>query len=134
YYHPRSQGVQQKISRPPSEIFASNCFLGASSMSRKECEARNETGALMWGSDYPHIEGTWPFTREAMRFTLSPTLTGDELRDILCRNAARCYGIDLEALRSIADRIGPTESQLRDPLDTVPEGPGTHINQAFRTF
>ena len=25
----------------------------------------------MWGDDYPHAEGTWPHTREAMRFTFS---------------------------------------------------------------
>jgi predicted TIM-barrel fold metal-dependent hydrolase len=134
YYHPRSQGVQKKISRPPSEIFASNCFLGASSMSRMECDLRKETGAMMWGSDYPHLEGTWPMTRESLRFSLSPDLTSDELRDILGDNAARCYGIDTRPLRAIAERIGPTEAELREPLDVVPQGPAVHINQAFRTF
>jgi predicted TIM-barrel fold metal-dependent hydrolase len=132
YNHSRSRRVQEIISRSPSEIFATNFFFGASSMSRGECDLRKETGAMMWGSDYPHIEGTWPFTREALRFSLSPSLTSEEMKDILGGNAARCYGIDMAALRPIADRIGPTEAELREPLAAVPQGPGMTVNQAFR--
>ncbi len=31
-------------------------------MSRAECEIRDRIGVdrIMWGADYPHIEGTWP--------------------------------------------------------------------------
>ena len=37
-------------------------------MPRREAELRYEIGLgnIMWGSDYPHPEGTWPHTREQM--------------------------------------------------------------------
>ena len=44
---------------------------------------------------------------------------------MLAGNAARCYSIDLEALRPIGERIGPTEADLRVPIDVLPgERPG----------
>jgi predicted TIM-barrel fold metal-dependent hydrolase len=57
------------------------------------------TGAdvLLWGNDYPHDEGTWPESRpriDAIRAKLGPT----GARKVLCGNAARLYGFDLEYL------------------------------------
>jgi predicted TIM-barrel fold metal-dependent hydrolase len=56
--------------------------------------AREVTGSdiLMWGSDYPHNDSTWPDSRE----TLDRILAGvpeDERRLITYENAARLYGI-----------------------------------------
>ena len=48
---------------------------------------------LMWGSDYPHTEGTFPHSRTqiAKDFAdLSPGVT----RKIIRENAARLYGIN----------------------------------------
>lgn len=57
------------------------------------------TGAdvLLWGNDYPHDEGTWPDSRpriEAIRAKLGPA----DARKVLCENAARLYGFDLDYL------------------------------------
>ena len=53
----------------PSGTFRKNVMIGASCMSRREAEMRHEIGVgnMMWGSDYPHHEGTHPHTREALR-------------------------------------------------------------------
>ncbi|HXW33451.1 MAG TPA: amidohydrolase family protein, partial [Acidimicrobiales bacterium] len=60
---------REHVSRPPSEYFGTNIFLGASTPSREEIERRHEIGVdvFMWGNDFPHPEGTWPHTRESIR-------------------------------------------------------------------
>ena len=59
----------------------------------------------MWGNDYPHDEGTYPFTRETIRQVFQGVAEG-EMRSILGGNAAALYGFDLEALVPYADRPG----------------------------
>jgi len=92
----------------PSEYFRRQVFLGASCMPRREAELRHEIGVgnLMWGSDYPHPEGSWPHTREQMIDTLRG-LPDPEIAAILGGNAARVYGFDAEKLASLVARIGP---------------------------
>ena len=48
---------------------ARNVKLGASCMARVEAEARHTIGigSLMWGTDYPHPEGSWPDTKGISR-------------------------------------------------------------------
>ena len=67
---------------------------------------------LMWGSDYPHLEGTWPNTMDALRETFGP-YPEDETRALLGTNAARVYGFDLDLLAPIAARVGPELSDIR---------------------
>jgi predicted TIM-barrel fold metal-dependent hydrolase len=52
---------------------------------------------LLWGNDYPHDEGTWP---NGGRFidTIRKTLSSDDAQKVLCGNAARLYGFDLDYL------------------------------------
>ncbi len=69
----------------------------------------------MWGTDYPHPEGTWPHTQERLRSDFGG-IPVEDARKLLGETAARCYGFDLEALRPIAERIGPTPADLgQDP-------------------
>src|SRR5664280_2337110 len=59
----------QGMSMKPSEYFARNVWVGASFLRSSESALRPGFGAdrIMWGDDYPHSEGTWPFSREALR-------------------------------------------------------------------
>ena len=41
---------------------------------------------------------------------------------MLGENAAALYGFDMERLRPIADRVGPTIGELAVPYEGVPEG------------
>ena len=105
----------------PSETWARNCFLGSSFLRPSECDRRYEIGVdkIMWGQDYPHVEGTYPYTREALRHTFAGVST-DEVADMLAGNAARVYDFDLDALAPIAARVGPVVEEIATPLDRIP--------------
>jgi hypothetical protein len=83
----------------------------------------------MWGSDYPHDEGTAPFTREHLRQLFHDT-DESELRAILAGNAAKLYDFDLAALAPMAAQVGPTVEELRVPLTELPENPNEALLKA----
>jgi hypothetical protein len=63
----------------------------------------------MWGSDYPHPEGSWPVTRQQMIDTFHG-LPEAEVAAMLGGNAARVYGFDTGKLAPLVARIGPEKS------------------------
>ena len=83
-------------------------------MSKPEIRRRYANGvdALMWGTDYPHPEGTWPntVTRLTTDFRAVPV---EETRLLLGLNAIRCYDLDVDALSAIAADIGPTPERAQ---------------------
>ncbi len=116
--------LKGKISKLPSDYFGENIFIGASTMSREEIRRRYVLGCdvVMWGTDYPHPEGTWPHTQDRLRGDFGD-IPVEDARKLLGETAARCYGFDLEALRPIAEKIGPTPADLGQDasLRTDPE-------------
>jgi len=76
----------------------------------------------MWGSDYPHDEGTHPHTREHLRARFS-ALDPAENRRLLGENAAKLYGFDLDALAPLVGRVGPTVAEVAEPYDGPLKGP-----------
>jgi len=115
----KKMGTRMKglISRLPSEYFGTNVFIGASTMSREEIRRRHLNGidALMWGTDYPHPEGSWPNTVERLE-TDFRDVSIEDTRQLLGLNAVDCYGLDLDGLTGVAARVGPTPEQLgQDP-------------------
>jgi predicted TIM-barrel fold metal-dependent hydrolase len=109
--------LEGKISKLPSDYFGSNIFIGASTMSQEEIRRRHVIGCdvMMWGTDYPHPEGTWPHTVERLRQSFA-SVPVEDTRKLLCDTAAGVYGFDLEALDAIAERVGPTPADLgQDP-------------------
>jgi predicted TIM-barrel fold metal-dependent hydrolase len=105
----------------PSEYFARNCWVGASFPSPVEAESRHDIGLdrFMWGSDYPHHESTYPYTRESLRRSFAGT-DPTELQQVLAGNAAAVYGFDLDALAPLAAQAGPTINEVAVPLDQIP--------------
>ncbi len=99
------------MSLKPSEYFARNVRVGASCMPRREAELRYEIGVdqIMWGSDYPHPEGSWPQTREQLIETFGG-IPSAELAAMLGGNAAAFYEFDTAALQPLVDQIGPEAS------------------------
>jgi predicted TIM-barrel fold metal-dependent hydrolase len=114
HYNQKLGDFQSHLSQTPSEYFRRNVRLGASCMPRREAEKRYETGVaqIMWGSDYPHPEGSWPFTREQMLETFRG-LPDDEIAAMLGGNAASFYGFDVEKLAPLVSRIGPEKRLFR---------------------
>lgn len=133
FHGPNGVSLREALGTPPSEHFRQHCFLGASFMSNGEARFGVEhdlVGNTMWGDDYPHPEGTWPHTREAMASTFCD-IDPKHVRRYLGDVAIDVYGLDRPRLQEIADRIGPTVTDLSSACGP-PEGetPGLY---AFRT-
>ncbi len=54
-----------------------------------------EIGAdnVMWASDYPHGDSTWPHSRNALENSPLASLGDEILQKVICDNAAAVYGI-----------------------------------------
>jgi predicted TIM-barrel fold metal-dependent hydrolase len=111
------------LERMPSEYWTTNCYIGASFLHRDDCLQRGLIGAdhVMWGSDYPHLEGTFPFSKEGIRKTFAG-IEPAEVALMLSTVAARVYGFDLDALAPLAAKYGPSVDEVFGGLDRVPEG------------
>ncbi len=61
--------VRSYLKMRPAEYVDRHVFLGGSLMKRSEAEMREEIGVdrLMWGADYPHLEGAAPVHRLVLR-------------------------------------------------------------------
>ncbi len=114
HYSSKLGDYRSHLSLKPSEYFRRNVFLGASCMPRREVELRHEIGLanIMWGSDYPHPEGSWPYTRSQMVESFHG-VPKDELAAMLGGNAVELYGFDAEKLAPLVARIGPEESEFQ---------------------
>ncbi|MXW75126.1 MAG: amidohydrolase [Acidimicrobiaceae bacterium] len=106
-----------------SEYFKQNVWLGASFPSKRDIEKRDllGEGRFMWGSDYPHDEGTGPFSREHLRQVMVDVPV-DEKRRLLGLNAADLYSFDIDALAPLVAEHGPTVAELQEPLLELPDG------------
>ena len=102
---------RKHLSLKPSEYFQRNIGIGASCVLRPDLDLRDEIGLdkIMWGSDYPHPEGSWPNTAQYLRDNFADFPESDGRR-ILGENAIEFYGLDRKRLRAVADEIGPRPS------------------------
>ncbi|WP_415954302.1 amidohydrolase family protein [Streptomyces sp. KLOTTS4A1] len=107
-----------ELKRPPSEYLDRQVFVCATNTKRRELAQRYEIGVdnILWGSDFPHPEGTWPDTRNWLRNTFHDIPVA-ETRRILGLSAAEVFGFDTAALAPVARRIGPTPADLGQPAD-----------------
>ena len=118
------------LPKSASEYFAQNVWVGASFPSHADLAAREllRPDRLMWGSDYPHDEGTAPFTREHLRQVMHDLPEADK-RALLGENAAKLYGFDLDALAPLVAEHGPTVEELCQPLTQLPEKPNSALRR-----
>jgi predicted TIM-barrel fold metal-dependent hydrolase len=117
----------------PSHYMRENVFVGASFLApyeRRRYELDGLEDNVIWGSDYPHVEGAWrpSLDDEEMTMTqmsLRNTFQGaspETLRLMTSANAIRIFNLDEAALANVAERINaPTLKEVLTPLDTVPE-------------
>jgi predicted TIM-barrel fold metal-dependent hydrolase len=106
------------MSMTPTEYFQRNFWVGASFLRPSESPLRYEVGVdrIMWGADYPHSEGSYPYTTEALRAAFADVPPA-EVKMMLETTAADVYRFDLPALRGIGDQVGPTVAEVAVPLD-----------------
>jgi predicted TIM-barrel fold metal-dependent hydrolase len=105
------------LSLQPSEYWARQCHVGSSFMRPAEVPLRYAVGVdrIMWGSDYPHKEASYPYSREALRLAYAG-VDPAEVEAMVGGNAAALYGFDLDTLAPIAAEFGPTRDELSVPL------------------
>jgi len=113
YAMPMFRQLRRKLPRKPSEYYRQSCFLGASFLDENAAAARHEIGVekLLWGSDYPHIEGTWPHTKQRLQEVFAG-VPREEVARMLGGNAAAVYGFDAAALAGVAARVGPPRDSI----------------------
>jgi predicted TIM-barrel fold metal-dependent hydrolase len=114
HYAQKLGDYRSHLSMSPVDYFRRNVRVGASCMPRRESEMRHQIGVgqIMWGTDYPHPEGSWPFTRKQMGETFGG-LPEDEISQMLGGNAAEFYNVDTDKLAPLVARIGPEKSEFR---------------------
>jgi predicted TIM-barrel fold metal-dependent hydrolase len=119
-----------QLSRKPSEYCAQNVFIGWSCLAPFEAQDAVRNGyetQVLWGSDYPHPEGSWQYPRSDDEVPMTHLHLRDTFADIppdraasmIGGNAIRVYGFDAAKLRAVADRIN---SLTFAQLATRPEG------------
>ena len=102
-----------QMSLRPSEYWQRQCHVGASFLRPTEIDVVRQIGIqnVMWGSDYPHVEGSHPHTDEHLRLTFGE-MTEDEATTLLTTNAARLYKFDIEKLQPLAEQFCPTKAHV----------------------
>jgi predicted TIM-barrel fold metal-dependent hydrolase len=93
-------GLQHKFELLPSEQWHRQGFTG-DFFDPETIENRQTIGVsnICWGSDYPHVESSWPHSREHLTKLLADVPVS-ERNAILCGNAARIMNFDLAKLQA----------------------------------
>jgi predicted TIM-barrel fold metal-dependent hydrolase len=145
-YHSPMPRRLDRTAEAPSEYLARNVWIGNSFQSRHEAEAAIAIGRedrFMWGSDYPHAEGTYIHTDDdsvypRTRLSIAHNYHGlplDKVRKLLGENAYAAFPrVDREVLAKVAADIGMSPDDLSEApdLDGYPDIEGTGT-LAFRT-
>ncbi len=119
--------------RTATEYFQQSCYVGVSQPTPADVDAAVILGLnhVMWGSDYPHDEGTFPYTHEHLRQVMGH-LRPEQIQQFLAGTAAEVFGFDLAALQPAADLFGPTVAEVAEPLTELPENPNQALEKAAR--
>jgi predicted TIM-barrel fold metal-dependent hydrolase len=104
-----------ELRRTPSEYFATNCYVAGPTHDLREAYYGGVPN-LMWGADIPHAEGTSPYSLAALRVMLWD-VPEEDIEALLGTRAAKVYDFESDALQTIADRIGPTMSEIKTQLE-----------------
>jgi predicted TIM-barrel fold metal-dependent hydrolase len=85
--------LQIELKKPPSFYMDRNVY-GSFIRDPIGIANRHKTGGrnIMWSTDYPHSETTWPSSRAVMDEQFAG-LSDEERRPIVCDNARRFYGL-----------------------------------------
>jgi len=88
--------VRPKLAMLPSEYFREHGFASFQEdpAGLALAEPMNLADNFMWGNDYPHHEGTWPHSAEAIERTMGH-LSDAARAKVLGLNAARLFGFEV---------------------------------------
>jgi predicted TIM-barrel fold metal-dependent hydrolase len=85
--------VRPKLKQLPSEYYRSNCFatFGEDKAAVDLVERHGLENCFMWANDYPHHEGSWPHSAEAIERTFGDEIKEETRAKLLGLNAARAF-------------------------------------------
>ena len=85
---------------------------------------------MLWGNDYPHYEGTFPYNLESIRLTFADVPEARR-RKLFGENAAALFLGELTKRWPRAQRYGPTPEQVDTPLphDEIPRDATCYLFQ-----
>jgi predicted TIM-barrel fold metal-dependent hydrolase len=88
--------VRPKLAKLPSEYFREHGFASFQEdpAGLALAEPMNLADNFMWGNDYPHHEGTWPHSAEAIERTMGG-LSETARAKVLGLNAARLFRFEV---------------------------------------
>jgi predicted TIM-barrel fold metal-dependent hydrolase len=87
--------LDHRLEMLPSEIFRRQVLVTYEDEAfGVECIPRIGFDSVMWASDYPHGDSTWPESRKAINESPLIGLGEEAVRKITFENAARVYGIE----------------------------------------
>ena len=135
---PRLAAVDAEPGEEAERVHGDNVFLGASFQSRFEAIDSIEMGYwrnILWGTDYPHVEGTWrfleddtvePYSQRSLRYSYHGL---DRTRSRRCSGSTRSRSTASTARRCTtsrrdqrADVRGDRRAPRRDPRRRRPLG------------
>lgn len=102
-WHDNGTFLRPRLQKPPSEYFRENILI---TFQEDPPGIRNLDvleDCIAWGSDYPHMEGTFPRSRESIQKHMG-NLPTETQRRLCAENAARFFGFDLD---HIVKKYGP---------------------------
>jgi len=95
-YKKHHMWVRPKLKMLPSEYFQQNGFASfqEDKVGLDLAREHNLVNCFLWANDYPHHEGTWPHSAQAIERTMA-NLDDAERGQILGFNAARVFGFSI---------------------------------------
>ena len=96
-YYEHHFWVRPKLKALPSEYFRSNCYasFAEDKTAMDFVEKYDLVDNLMWANDFPHHEGTWPYSAQAIERTFGNHLSEQSREKLLGLNAARVFRFDI---------------------------------------
>jgi predicted TIM-barrel fold metal-dependent hydrolase len=113
----------------PSELWHRNCFAGATFVSKEELAVWVSLGSdrIMWGSDFPHVETTWPHSQQSISRAFAG-LTNEDARRMLGLNAVHLYKLDMECL--VAKAVEISDESFAIPVEAPMDSSYTDADYA----
>lgn len=89
--------VRPKLKELPSQYFKNNCFVtfGEDTVAMDLIEKYGLENNMMWANDYPHHEGSWPYSEQSIYRTIGDRVSEETRAKVLGLNAAKCFRFDI---------------------------------------
>jgi predicted TIM-barrel fold metal-dependent hydrolase len=123
YDNRNPEAARANLPRRPSEYWHRQCFIGASPPAdRFELTHRDEIGIgnLMWGNDYPHVEGTWSEDNLEGVSSLIEGISDEDAAAFLGQTAIQVYGFDATLMSNVAARLRSQRTSVSAPQPSAP--------------